>query len=103
MPSCPPLEQWQLMLAERLADSDLATLAEHLDGCVACRQTLDRLTTDAESERWRQLRKAGTNPRHEPPAPFLRRLQDDTSLPPPPVLSLSRTPLAPVSAEGDGA
>jgi WD40 repeat protein/serine/threonine protein kinase len=85
------LEQWQQMLAECLGDADLATLVEHLEGCDACRQTLDRLSKDGDSEHWRRLRADGASPRHEPPTPVLRRLQGDSTFPPAPVPIPSHT------------
>jgi WD40 repeat protein/tRNA A-37 threonylcarbamoyl transferase component Bud32 len=69
------------MLEERLSDADLATLAEHLETCSACRQTLDHLSRDPASEHWRRLRASAADPGEEPPARFLRRLKDASTIP----------------------
>ena len=76
MSTCPPLERWQDLLAARLSDADLAVLSAHLEACNACRSTLDQLSADADSRKWRLLRRPVPPSRDEPRAEFLRRMEE---------------------------
>src|SRR5262245_61490312 len=44
MPECPAEAQVRQFLASSLPDLEAATLAEHLDGCPACLDVLERLS-----------------------------------------------------------
>src|SRR5260370_42161701 len=76
MQPCPPPERWQAFLTEQLDAASAAVLAEHLEGCAACRQVLDGLGADSDSKTLRLAREPRPDGDHEPPTGFLRRLED---------------------------
>src|SRR5439155_7241778 len=47
MSNCPPVEQLQLMLDDRLSDAEERTLTAHVNTCVACQEQLEQLTSAA--------------------------------------------------------
>src|SRR5437016_2056787 len=95
MPTCPSQDRWERLLTEESGDADALLLGQHLEGCAACREALDRLSADADCGRWRRLRRQGRSPGNEPSAEFLRRLEEGLSpspagapRPPPPAEAL---------------
>ncbi len=76
MQTCPPPERLHHFLNERLGDADAAALAQHLEACATCRQTLDQLSADGDSQNWRRLRDLAPRTADEPRADFLRQLGD---------------------------
>jgi WD40 repeat protein/serine/threonine protein kinase len=75
MQTCPPPEYLREFLDEHLSAADAAALTQHLESCAACRQALDRLSTDADSVNWRRLREPRSQTGDEPRPDFLRRLE----------------------------
>jgi WD40 repeat protein/tRNA A-37 threonylcarbamoyl transferase component Bud32 len=54
--ACPDPEVLRRLLADQLEEREFAALTDHLDSCSACRQLLDQLSEDPDSQRWRSLR-----------------------------------------------
>jgi WD40 repeat protein/serine/threonine protein kinase len=54
MKSCPDDSLLQQLLAEQLGERERGAVEEHLAGCAACQERLDKLTTDGGSVRWRK-------------------------------------------------
>ncbi len=53
---CPSMDQWREMLDEGGGDTDRSPLFDHLEGCAACREALDRMTEQtSEWTSWRAL------------------------------------------------
>jgi WD40 repeat protein/serine/threonine protein kinase len=73
MRNCPNLETLQRLLDGGMSGNELLTLSEHLEACAACRDILDRLSTDPDSHRWRRLRSQALHPDETDPD-LLRRL-----------------------------
>jgi WD40 repeat protein/serine/threonine protein kinase len=74
MQTCPPPEYLKQFLAEQLSATDTASVAAHLESCAVCRQALDHLSTDSDSQNWRRLRDPGPRSANEPRPDFMRRL-----------------------------
>jgi WD40 repeat protein len=75
MQTCPPPEHLRQFLDDLLGADAAAALTQHLEGCAACRQALDRLSSDADSKNWRRLRETEPRSGNEPRGDFLRRLE----------------------------
>ncbi|MCI0459204.1 MAG: protein kinase, partial [Gemmataceae bacterium] len=82
MRDCPPAEQLEQLLAARLGPVEQDALARHLEGCAACQDRLEDLTSDADPGSWHGLGDR-LDPAHEPPADFLTHLQTVLSSPHP--------------------
>ncbi len=72
---CPSLERWESLLEGQLSEAEMTDLSQHLQDCPVCQETLERLSTDPNSKRWRQLREADASLAIEPQVGFLRRLK----------------------------
>jgi WD40 repeat protein/serine/threonine protein kinase len=75
MSSCPPLERLQGLLDEALPEPECAAVAAHVEKCPLCQQSLDQLSADHDSLKWRRLRDPEATPPYELPAAILSQLE----------------------------
>ena len=77
--ACPDRQQLVELLAGRLSADLEPALTEHVEGCAACQQTLNELSSNSWSERARRLREGAPTlpPDSSPLAP-----REDTAVPP---------------------
>ncbi len=63
---CPPREELEGLLDERLDPADLRRVSEHVSGCPDCQKALDTLTAAADSglASWRGLASGDSAPPH---------------------------------------
>lgn len=78
MVTCPKPEDLHLLLEGALNETELAAISSHLDRCPNCREALDRLSSDADSRRWRSLRQR-QKAEDEPSAELLSRIESVVS------------------------
>src|SRR5689334_1559637 len=55
MGSCPSVEVLKQLLAERLTQNEMDSVAKHVHDCAACAETLARLAADSHVADWRRL------------------------------------------------